>query len=226
MGPQNQPGYWPALAEDYARAYLLVYGKCATREALELAMSVAQHETCNGEAWPGSFNFGAVQLRQLTLGEQADYKTGLLKAGDRFAGQPWPGPPGGELHVDTHPTPQGPQPYPIWFAAFPDRVSGIAYFVRALWRLSSGVADSPGCTAQDLAEQMYLHGYYEGAHAGGRPLGKRYLPLTPPEAANVADYATAVDRCLQMIVAALGSWESPDIHEVDTLPDLDAAPHR
>lgn len=212
------PNYWPDLAEDYARAALRAFGRCLTRECIELAMSVAEHETNNGRAWPGTNNFGAVQLRQLNLQERADFQQGTLKAGDYTATRD------GVLHVDTHPTPSGPVPYPVWFAAFPDRVSGIAYFLKALWRLSDGAAESQGCTPNELAMRMYLHGYYEGAHAGGRPLGQRAVPLLAGERANVADYAGAIARCLVTISGALGSWVSPDIKTVDTVSD-DTAPH-
>lgn len=212
------PNYWRDLAEDYARAGMQAFGRCLTRDCICLAASVAQHETCNGEAWPGTNNFGAVQLRQLNLQERADFQQGTLKAGDYTASRD------GVLHVDTHPTPSGPVPYPVWFAAFPDRVSGIAFFLTTLWRLSDGVAESQGCTPNELAMRMYLHGYYEGAHAGGRPLGQRAVPLLAGEQANVADYAGAIARCLVTISGALGSWVSPDIKTVDTISD-DTAPH-
>lgn len=196
--------YWTGLADDYAAAYAQAFGKPPSgKSPLILAMSCAEHETNNGRAWPGTNNFGACQLRGLTAVENSAFREGALKAGDYTPSR------NGVLHVDTHPTPRGPVPYPVWFAAFPTRVAGVAFFLKTLWRLSSGAPDVDGATCATVAEAMYRHGYYEGAHAGGRPVPLRVGPLTPPEQANVNDYAGAMNRCLTAIMASLSSWDVP-----------------
>lgn len=208
--------YWTALADDYASASLdpRGLGKPVPRNAILLAMAVAEGETNNGRAWPGEWNFGAVQLRTLTDAERASFAAGDLKPGSRTTDTHRADVPQGALHVDTHPTPAGPQPYPVFFAAFPDRVWGIAFFLRTLWRLSIGstgapIAEAHGCTPDDLARAMYLHGYFEGSHAGARPMGQRTVALTPPEAANVGDYAASIRRCMAAITPMLAGWDPP-----------------
>lgn len=192
----QDPNYWSNLWQDYQTAAKQTGLGLSGDNALLLACSVAEHETNNSRAWPGTNNFGAVQLRGLTADELARFKAGTLKAGDQFSGNP-----GGVLHVDTHPPGI---PYPVWFVAFDTRVAGIAYFLKMLWRLSSNAPDQAGCTPMMLAQAMYMHGYYEGAHPGARPPWKRNLPLLPPEQANVNDYGGAVARCFQSISSALG----------------------
>jgi hypothetical protein len=193
--------YYVPLASDYLTAYGVCWpGAVATREGLVIAMSVAEHETNNGRAWPGQNNFGAVQLRSLTPQELEAFEAGTLKAGDYTLTRD------GCLRVDTHPGPNGPIPYPMWFAAFPTRPLGIAHFLRVLWRLSDGAPDADGATCATVAEAMFVRGYFEGTHHGARPVGQRVDPLTAPEAANVADYAGAVHRCYATIFPLLVTW--------------------
>jgi len=204
----SDPSYWLSLAEDYLTAWSLAFpsaGGLASepshRNAIEIAMSCAEHETNNGRAWPGQNNFGAVQLRSLTADEQAAFDAGAIKAGDYTASRD------GCLRVDTHPGPTGPVPYPMWFAAFPDRPAGIAHFIKTLYRLTGGMFSDDAATCASTAQAMYLHGYYEGAHHGARPVGHRVNPLTAPELANIADYAGAMQRCRDVIVPMLTGWD-------------------
>ncbi len=169
-------------------------------------MACAEHETNNGRAWPGTNNFGACQLRGLSPAENAAFQAGTLKAGDYTPSRD------GVLQVDTHPGPKGPVPYPVWFAAFPTRVAGVAFFLKTLYRLSSAAPDADGATCATVAEAMYRHGYYEGAHAGGRPVALRKSPLTAPEQANVNDYARAMNACRAVIepfVSGMAGFDSP-----------------
>jgi hypothetical protein len=218
--------YWTALADDYAAAAPGALGHNPPRSALLLAMSVAEHETNNGRAWPGAWNFGAVQLRALTAAEQAAFASGQLHAGDYTRATGRADVPRGILQIDTHPGPNGPERYGVWFAAFDTRVQGIAYYLRTLWRLTGGAAESPDATCATVAEAMYRHGYFEGSHHGARPMGARTGPLTPPEAANVADYAADMARCLATIGPALDGWDTPwhaaiteDVHANATTPE-------
>jgi hypothetical protein len=224
--------YWVALATDYLSAYVEAFpsaGGLASepshRDAIVLAMSAAEHETNNGRAWSGQNNFGAVQARRLTLLELAAYHAGALKAGDYTPSRD------GCLRVDTHPGPNGPEPYPMWFAAFPTRVGGVVYFLKALWRLSAGAPDADAASPFSLADAMYQHGYYEGAHHGARPVGQRSYPLNAAEQANVTDYANAIAKCMAAIYPMLTSWdygrdinaEPTDARDVPTAPELVAA---
>jgi hypothetical protein len=200
--------YWESLAADYIAAYAGLWppaGGIASepshRNALIIAMSIAEHETNNGRAWPDTNNFGAVQLRGLTSQERALYDYGSLKAGDYTPERD------GVLHVDTHPGPRGPQKYPVWFAAFDKRVDGITHFIRTLWRLSGAAPDAEDATCATVALAMYQHGYYEGAHPGARLVGKRSLPLIVAEQLNVDDYARATEACRGSIEAMLSGWD-------------------
>jgi hypothetical protein len=219
--------YWPELAADYLAAYAIAFpsaGGIASepshRNAIILACSVAEHETNNGRAWPGTWNFGAVQLRALTLQEAYAYNAGQLKVGDFTPSRD------GVLHVDTHPTANGPQPYPEWFAAFPNRVAGIVHFLHVLWQDSDCAPDALDATPFSVADAMYQRGYYEGRHSGARQVGKRSYPLTAPEQANVTDYANAVAACMATIGPALASWDYGRDQNVTTVDarELPTAP--
>lgn len=209
--------YWQALLSDYDAAAREVFGRTVDRGALLLAASVAEHETNNGLAWPGSFNFGACQLRGLTSAELGAFATGALKAGDYTPSHD------GVLHVDTHPPGI---PYPVWFAAFPTRVAGIGFFLRTLWRLSAAAPEAPGATPASVALAMYRNHYYEGRHIDDRPwIKERPLPLSPSEQANVDNYAVAIAKCLDVIVLHLGGWETAGQGaSVDQVVDV-ADPH-
>lgn len=229
--------YWPSLAADYLTAYGQTFpsaGGIASepshRNALVLAMSVAQHETQNSLAWPGSWNFGAVQLRSLTAAELAAFHAGALKQGDFLPDH------SGVLHVDTHPIDGGGLvPYPVWFAAFPTRVAGIEHFLRVLWADSDAVADQDGCDSETLALHMYLHGYFEEfPHGKGptRPVRRRSVPLWPEEQARVDDYGVSVEKCRAMIEPQLAGWdyglpenlEPADPANANTPRDTDPSP--
>jgi hypothetical protein len=218
-------GYWPALLDDYVTAYQAAFptaGGAAestpSRNALLLACSVAQHETANGLAWPGTNNFGAVQLRKLTAAEFAAYQAGTLHAGDYTPARD------GVLHVDTHPLGQGAsQPYPVWFAAFAKRTDGIAHFLKTLYADSLCAPDAPDATPASVALEMYCGHYFEGAWKDERPFqARRAKPLSPNEQRDVDDYAGAVNACLAMICGALASWDYGRDHNdetPDTRPD-------
>lgn len=202
------PDYWTGLASDYVAAYKQAFPTAGgaseslpLRSAVCLCMAVAEHETNNGRAWPGTNNFGAVQLRRLTPDELAAFQAGTLKAGDYNADRT------GVLHVDTHPGPGGSVPYPVWFAAFARRIDGIAHFLKVLYRLSTDEPDREGADSRSLALAMYLHGYFEGGHPGARPVSLRAAPFNAAELANVSDYAGAVEKCLVTILAALQNWD-------------------
>ena len=198
--------WWVELAKDYLDAWTQAFpspGGMASepshRWGIELAMSVAQHETQNSMAWPGSWNFGAVQLRGLTAEEHAAFNAGTLKAGDFLPDH------SGVLHVDTHPPGV---PYPVWFFAAPTRVLGIVHFLQTLYRLTGGEFTSDAATAASTALAMYIRHYYEGRHVDDRPWqAARKVPLSAPEQSNVDEYAGAIQKCLDVIVPMLTGWD-------------------
>lgn len=195
------PEYWLALADDYRAAYRRKFNRAPSKSAVVIPMCIAEFETQNGRSWPGTNNFGATQLSRGQVPIDLWARKDSLAAGTRF-----PGNPGGVLHIDTHPTASGPEKYAAWFAAFDQRVDGIAFFLAALWRISKGAPDAPDATCTSVATGQYLGGYFEGGHAGARPVAKRSIPLTPPEQANVDDYARALDRIRPTIQTALADW--------------------
>lgn len=212
--------YWCSLADDYLTAHAQAFpsaGGIASepshRNAIVLSMAVAEHETNNGRAWPNSYNFGAVQLRGLTPAEGAAFRSGTLKAGDYNADR------SGVLHVDTHPPGV---PYPMWFAAFPTRVLGVAHFLKTLYRLSESAPEAPDATAASVSLEMYCGHYFEGRHIDDRPwVQRRPKPLDAPEQANVDEYARSVQACRDTIEPMLAGWdygrdEYVEVH--DTLP--------
>jgi hypothetical protein len=197
------PEYWLSLAADYIAASVEAFGAPKTRWAMLLAMACAEHETSNGRSWPGQWNFGGVQFRSLTPDELTSFHAGSLKPGDRC--------PGGVLRIDTHPGADGAEPYPVWFRAADTRVEGIAFFIMTLWRLSASAPEKDGASEVTVAREMYRRGYFEGFHAGGRAIYVgggfgRTDPMTPPEEANVQDYAAAMTRCLGSFMPALKDW--------------------
>jgi hypothetical protein len=181
--------YWSDLASDYLRASVKL------AERLAIPMCIGEFETNNGRSWPGTYNIGAVQLaeRQVPADLWVKGRGGQLPVGTRFSVQPG-FPVGGVLHVDTHPTENGPVKYYAWFAAFTDRPCGITYFLLQLNRISNGAIWKADATVVSVVTAMYMGGYFEGNHAGARPLGHRVLPLTSPEQANVNDYVAGVNR--------------------------------
>jgi hypothetical protein len=203
--------YWTLLADDYVAAYKSAFGaegQTPGRVAILVAMSVAEHETNNGRAWPGTNNFGAVQLRSLTADERAAYHAGTLKSGDYDAAHD------GVLHVDTHPLGNGAsEPYPVWFAAFPTRVEGVAHFLKTLWRTSESAPDAPDATVLSVVTEMYCGHYFEDRFQDDRPWqARRAQPLSAPEQKDVEDYAGllnggGVNACYATICGALGAWD-------------------
>lgn len=194
---------WPTMTRLIAKADTMLAAWRArfktepTRRAIFVSCAVAEHETNQGDAWPGEHNYGAVQWRVPTDEERQRIASGELRAGSRI--------PGGALHIDSSPSPTGPRWYPCWFRAFDSDLDGAQFFLGVLVN---------GQTAPDLARGdcamvafgMYMHGYYEGNHAPGRPRSARTSQLTPGESLNVADYARAVRRCYDAIALACAGW--------------------
>lgn len=129
----------------------------------------------------------------------------------RDAGLPLPP---ADIHCDSFTTQAGLRPYFVWFATFEEDRDGARYFLRILLGANGGrraryVLDSAGGTARELAAAMYAAGYFWGFHKhdhGG-----------PGDAANIDDYARAVDALAPGLALALGDWK-PDGLDVPPAP--------
>lgn len=217
---------WVAKANACFQAWKNVSGNAPPgRNVFIFALAQAQLETSAGDAWPLAHNWGAVNYRSCNAKELAAIEAGTLKDGN------WLYPDGttsaehnqnavGVLHSDSHPTPSGPSWFHVWFGAFPDDVAGAANFVRTVLRMvpKETLAD-PDITSSLYAQALYLKGYFEGTVAGARPLGKRSLPLTPPEQANVDSYAKVIDRISTGINSALKGWTFPEEPKPQPTPE-------
>lgn len=184
--------YWERLVDDYITAFRLVTGTTPTPHALLLVATPAEFETNSGRAWPGTFNFGAVQGRAPTPEERAEIEAGTLKEGARITGAP-----GYVLHVDTDPV-RG--PYFMWFAAFTNQRDGVAHYLRTLLRPETLKVVRANGTLRELALAMYLAGYYVGKHPGARYYTQRKRPLLAAEQANIDDYANALERVFRQTI--------------------------
>lgn len=184
-----------------------------TRRAIFAACAVAEHETNQGDAWPGEHNYGAVQWRVPTghptyidkttnetipaTGEHALIESGQLHKGSRI--------PGGALHIDSSPTKDGPHWYPCWFRAFDTDAGGASFFLGVLVNHDTSTPLARG-ECDWVAFWMYQHGYYEGTHPPGRDRSQRTTQLTPGETANVGDYFKSIQRCYDAIALACAGW--------------------
>lgn len=185
--------YWLSLAADYELAAPRGVFHYPSRLSLLLAMSVAEHETENGRAWPGEWNFGAVQLRGLTQDELQAFQAGTLVAGARTTVTNRSDVPEGALHVDTHPPGI---PYPVWFCAFPTRPDGIVFFLHVLWRLSLvkiAPIDGPqphevGLLASMFGSSPAAKARATGADKLGGGVSAAELPAASPETLAEAMY--------------------------------------
>lgn len=183
-----------------------------SKNAVILALAQATHENHCGDDWPNSHNWGCCDLRGTTAMEQRALTQGILHTGMwLLADGTWSVTPSslavGFLHADSTPTPTGPRWYSVWFAAFPDDVKGASYFLKVVLRMLLESVNDPSLTAESYATSCYLHGYYEGVHAGARPVGQRAVPLNPGELANIRDYSGAMELLVPGITKALAGWE-------------------
>ncbi len=188
--------YWEQLVVDYIAAFRRVVGSPPTPKALLLVATPAEFETNSGRAWPGTFNFGAVQGRKPTAEEYLEIAAGTLKEGDILR-PTTPGTPGLVLHKDTDPT-LG--PYFTWFVAFATQREGVEHYLNILLRPEARKVVLGEGSLRDLATAMYMAGYYVGKHPGARYYAQRKLPLLKPEQENVDDYTGALERVFRQTI--------------------------
>lgn len=204
---------WVQKANALYTAWKRISGKAPpSNTALFIALCQAQFETTCGDAWPLAHNWGAVDHRPCNPEELAAIAAGTLKDGywlyaDGTFGAEHQATVVGVLHSDSHPTPKGPVWYHVWFGAFPDDVLGSVNFLHTVFRMVPAVLTDPNLSVETYVEGIYLHCYFEGTVGGARPCGKRTLPFTPPEQANVDHYAGTINRLMGGIRAALTGWE-------------------
>lgn len=198
---------WYMKANAFAAGWKARFGSDPSVGAAVLALGVAQHETQCGDAWPGEYNWGAVQLRKLRTDERA------------LAGTPAPErvyearralaaasivEPAGALHVDSSP---GKGWYWVYFCRFADDNAGADWFVHVLAEQSyaTKAALSTG-SADAVARAMYGRHYFEGVHV---PTEMYHLPdgsVVPGSELNIRDYASAIARKSAAIRPALAGW--------------------
>ena len=199
---------WYAKANAYAAGWKKGFGDSPSTSNVALGLSVAQLETSCGDAWPGAFNWGAVQRRTLSSSEKlvlSSVKASLSNLSlakstlnsARASGTLPAADSRDYLWVDTSPVNGA---YWIYFWAFPNDDEGAAFFINTL------AAKRPGCksvlvsanpTASDLASAMYSSKYYEGFHDPSKPGGAQ---------SNINDYSAGISRNLNSITNALSGW--------------------
>lgn len=220
--------WYEGKANAVVRGWRAIFeGRTPSRTAVELVLAVAIHETIAGDAWPGEYNWGAIQARVLTAGEKAALAglpaslANVAEARSRLAAAAAAGtiqPPtrkpgvadsgGVALHVDSSPLLPRPGWYWVFFVANEDDAAGAAVLVHILAEQRAScraVLEDPNGSARALADAMYRTRYYEGVHDPRQPGGAE---------ANVTDYASALARHLVEIRAALtaGEWTAPVVH--------------
>ncbi len=217
---------WYRKASAYADGWKSIFSVYPSKDNVALGLSVAEHETECGDAWPGEENWGAIQKRVPTPAEHAvignvklvrvapDGKAiPLLEAIanattdaraklDAAVLSGAVAPPDHEaLHIDSSPTTGF---YFVWFWAFPTEAEGAAKFIHVLAQnrpscrviLESSPKPADGGCHQ-LAAAMYATHYYEGVHDPHNPGGVE---------ANIDDYTNALSRLRPTIAAALLAW--------------------
>ncbi len=219
---------WWNKANAYSAGWESLFQAVPSVHNVCLGLSVAEHETRCGDAWPGEFNWGAIQKRGLKPAEQSVLDNLGLFASPKNVGPARSAlaaagfkPVQEALHVDSSP---GRGWYFKYFWAFEDDTAAAACFIRILAKnraACKAVLESAESTVFDLAREMYISGYYEGFHPGGRSIIKRVPPLTAPENANIGDYAGALGRYFPKIREALSLGWTHGTKERAPMPPFD-----
>ena len=229
---------WFNKANAFASAWKSKFGVDPKPATVALGLSVAQHETRCGDAWPGEYNWGAVQHRV----PNTDERSVLSAAGPpnpksvgaardalalAIAAGTIPEPEQCALHVDSSP---GKGWYWVFFWSFNNDEEGAAFFIRIIAEkraacraaLENATLENLDLAATDLATQMYRSRYYEGFHDPKEPGGIQ---------ANIDDYAASLQRILPGIVAGMSGWApgatlpppDPNAIDIGTVAGVQAA---
>src|SRR5208282_454482 len=211
-----------AFADAWHAKFKVTPGICLIADAL----SVAQHETLCGDAWPGEYNWGALQLRATLTDLERGVLQGLapnpqnvklargMLAAAVVAGTV-PDEPNGALHVDSSP---GRGWYWVFFRKFPNDTAGAAFFIHVLCE------NRPGCMSilksatqnwstdlLDLASAMYATHYYEGFRIPTQMYTKPDGTKVTGVVMNELDYASSLEKIAPTIFDALQGWEHPPL---------------
>ncbi len=187
--------------------------------ALVIPMAQAQFETREGDAWPYSHNWGAMDYRACTASELAEIEAGtlcegnwLFSDGTHDAAHDGSKQAVATLHRDTH---ADGSPFYVWFAASDDDVEGAKKFLRVIFGMAKTELLDPNVTGATYSLPLYMHCYYEGEPTptlgAPRPCGHRSLPLTLAEQHRVDVYAKNIDAIVKTIQGALDAaqWLPP-----------------
>jgi hypothetical protein len=212
--PASGRARWWEKANAFAPDWQKEVGSPCSLPALVLGLSQAQHETLCGDAWPGEFNWGAVQKRRPTSAELA-VLAGLAPSPQNVAlarrmlaaavsTGAIPAPVGAALHVDSSPNLPPPHWYWMFFAAFGDDAAGADLFVREITvarpNCRAILQAATGAWAQDcesMSGGLYVTHYYEGVHSPATQAGKQ---------ANIDEYARSMLALCPGIAGALSGW--------------------
>jgi hypothetical protein len=194
---------WHDKATSYATAHQQVMGAFPSKHHVELALSVAQHESGCGDELAG--NWGATTVEGLSSADAAALKAAGISpdiAADLPRAQALLGARHGLVLWRDYSKASG--WYFTWFFKPANDVDGAAYFVKVLVQRRPGCAavlNNPAGTTKQLAAGMYATSYFLGTRAhdhGG-----------PGDAQNIAEYEHGLDLVEPAIVTALADWVVP-----------------
>jgi hypothetical protein len=213
---------WYDKANAYAAGWHATFGVSPSLHNVALGLSVAQHETSCGDAWPGEHNWGAVQKRSLRTPERAllgpvvlqrtapdgtkislpdavakTVAEGRAKLDAAIASGTLPALDHEALHIDSSPKTGW---YWVFFWAFPNDAEGAEKFIHTIASsrpTCRAILEDPNGDPGSLASAMYATHYYEGVHDPKTAAGRQ---------ANIDDYTSALQRQFPAILSALAGW--------------------
>jgi hypothetical protein len=226
---------WFGKANSYDAGWCNRFGAHPALPNVVLGLSVAQHETWCGDAWPKEYNWGAAQKRGLNSVEQmllrslppnpGNVATARRVIEEAIAKNLCPPLDHEALHVDSSPVHGW---YWVYFWAFDNDDQGADWFVHVLAQqrpicqavLMGRNADAVGARA--LATAMYQTHYYEGVHDPHKMYpGPNGTEVSGVEL-NIEDYTNALVMLLPGISSSLNGW-APGITTPPAPPAVDPA---
>jgi hypothetical protein len=214
---------WYDKANSLAAGWKLEFQADPPKNAVILALSIAQLESKCGDIWPMAHNWGCLQQRVPNIAERKVLMdAGLVPLTENIpagqaalaaavaAGKVAPNTEG-ILWVDSSPTDGY---YWVFFRTFPSDAEAAERFVHVL------ATDRPACkhalesvagSEQEVATCMYMSGYYQGMHKPDTAEGRQ---------ANINSYASAMRSWTPSIRNALTSWY-PGAQAPSNFPDPD-----
>lgn len=220
------------------KGWLQVVKEPPTSDEVSLAGAVAEHETRCGDAWPGEYNWGGLQLAKLSDEEKAKLQNAGIEATAPYMPEgvvalreasALLSRPDGAIHCDSTPGPPR-RWYFVWFHRFANDDVGAAFFVKRLLSYEGVRAALATGSSQAVAEAMYRGRYFEGFHDPTPQADEKFSgvwprkgwmrqgPLTAGEKQNVDDYALALAGFARL-------WRGiANVELCDTLDEAKSAP--